>query len=221
MRVAIIGGRADGHAGVVLDILLALEGVEVICIFDSSPELHGKEIRQIPIVGCYKAKIDDWLSDIDSFHIAIGDNHARNLIATDLLSRGCKLLTVFHPTSIISDTATISGGCFLGPNTVVQTNVRVGVATIINTGVIVEHDCQIGSFVHLAPGVVLAGRVEVKDLVFLGIGTLVTPDVSIGFGALSGAGAVITKKVGDEKLLLGYRATIGNEMLYKRVVGKK
>jgi acetyltransferase-like isoleucine patch superfamily enzyme len=99
--------------------------------------------------------------------------------------------------------------------------VRIGVATIINTGVIVEHDCQVGSFVHLAPAVVLAGRVEVKDMVFLGIGTLVTPDVSIGFGAFSGAGAVITKQVGDEKILLGYRATIGDQMLYKRVVGKK
>ena len=221
MRVAIIGGRANGHAGVILDILLAQDGVEVACIFDNSPELHGKEIRKIPIVGCYKDNIDDWISNVDTFHIAIGDNHARNMIATDLLSRGCKLLTVVHPSSMVSDTAIICDGCFLGPNTVVQNNVRVGVASIINTGVIVEHDCHIGSFVHLAPGVVLAGRVVVKDLVFLGIGTLVTPDVSIGFGAFSGAGSVITRQVDNEKILLGYRATIGNDMLYEKVVKKK
>lgn len=221
MRVGIIGGRSDGHAGVVLDVLLAKPGVEVVCIFDNSPELHGTDVRQIPIVGCYKDRIDEWASRIDRFHIAIGDNRARDLIANDLLSRGLGLLTVVHPTALVSNTATIGEGCFLGPNSIVQANASIGIATIINTGVIVEHDCLIGNFVHLAPGVVLAGRVRIKDLVFLGIGTLVTPDVNIGYGAFAGAGSVITRRVEDENLLLGYRATIGDQMLYKKVVGKK
>ena len=221
MRVGIIGGRSDGHAGVILDVLLGRDGIEIVCIFDSSPELFGKCVRGIPIVGNYIEKIDSWIPRIDAFHIAIGDNRARVFITNFLLSKGLKLLTIQHPSSIISPTAVIGDGCFIGPNVVVQTNVKIGMSAIINTGVIVEHDCDVGSFVHLAPGVVLAGRVRIKEIAFLGIGSLVTPDVTVGYGAFAGAGSVITKDVEDEKILLGFRATIGDKQLYERVTGSK
>ena len=218
IKVALVGGRKSGHAGVVLDILLSMNSIQVVCIFDNTPALHGSKIRGVEIVGSFDDKFKDWASKIDSVHIAIGDNYSRESIALNLKLYKIQLISVIHPDSLVSSSALIGDGCFLGPRAVIQSNAVIGIGTIINTGVIVEHDCKIGNFVHLAPATVLAGRVSVGSLSFLGIGTLVKPDINIGKYTYSGAGSVITKDVEEKTIVLGHPAKPALASFYDRVV---
>lgn len=201
--VVIIGARIDGHAGVVLDTLDNFSEYEVVGFLDSTPELQNKKINGLPVLG----SSDDLLSiDIqpDYVHIAIGDNVARHEIFKILKRRGFNVLTLVHPSAIVSKRAKIGEGSFVGPRAVVNNGTYIGTTCIINSGAIVEHDNKIGNSVHMAPGTKTAGRVKIDDFVFVGIGATVLPDLSIGAGAMIGAGATVVKDVPPQKTIIDF-----------------
>lgn len=141
-----------------------------------------------------------------SWHVAIGDNAARQRVARGLAERGRALVPVIHPGANVSRSASIDPGCFVGPGAVVHTNARVGEGSIINSGAIVEHDNQIGSFVHIAPGAALAGRVRIGERTLVGLGARVLPELTLGTDCTIGAGAVVTRDVGDGLAVRGVPA---------------
>lgn len=111
--------------------------------------------------------------------------------------------TIIHPTAVVSKSARIESGAFIGPRAVVHSRARIGAHAIINTGAIVEHDCAIGENAHLAPGVVLGGNVHVGVDALVGLSACAIPGVRIGDRAVIGAGAAVVKDVEDEDLIVG------------------
>ena len=77
MSIAIIGGRSDGQAGVVIDIINNIFNQKVEYIFDTTPELKGKIIKGAKVVGSFRNCAKRYLKDISGIHIAIGDNQSR------------------------------------------------------------------------------------------------------------------------------------------------
>lgn len=203
--VVIIGARLDGHAGVVLDALEAIGTYVVKGFIDNTPELAGKKVSGIPVLGT----TDDLATmpiPADCVHIAIGDNVARGGLFKTLKKRGITVETVIHPSAQVSANATVGQGCFVAARAVVNNGAQVGDASIINTGSIVEHDNRIGFAVHLAPGTNTAGRVRIDDYAFVGVGSTILPDIHIGSGALIGAGSTVVKDVTDKTTVVGYAA---------------
>lgn len=113
---------------------------------------------------------------------------------------------VVHPAAVVSESARIGAGVFVGPRAVVHTKATIYPHAIVNTGAIVEHECEIGENVHLAPGSILAGRVSVGSDTLVGLGAVVLPGVRVGAGCVVGAGAVVRTDVPDGATVVGVPA---------------
>ncbi len=119
-----------------------------------------------------------------------------------------RLLTVCHPAAIVSPSAVVGAGAFLGPGAIVATGAGIGPAAIVNSGAIVEHDCRVGANVHVASGSRLAGNVTVGDNALIGAGATVRQGVSVGEGAVVGAGAAVVRDVPAGATVAGVPARI-------------
>jgi acetyltransferase EpsM len=217
IRLGLIGARIDGQAGVVLDALSFFKNIEIVAFFDNTTELKSTYINGIPVVGCIDAATEESLSDIDIFHICIGDNKARLDLYRKLKKRKLNFLSIIHPTAVISKTAKIYEGCFIGAQAVVQNNSIISNVSLINTAAVIEHDNVIGEAVHVAPRACTAGRVEVGNMSFIGIGAVIIPDIVIGELSFIAAGAVITKNVSDQAMMMGYSAKVHKTNIYTEI----
>ena len=217
IRLGLIGARSDGQAGVVLDVLSYCKNIEVVAFFDHTPELKGTYINGIPVMGCIDTTTEDSLSDIDMFHISIGDNKARLELYRKLKKRGLDFLTLVHPTATVSNSAKIHEGCFIGAHAVVQCNSIILNVSLINSAAVIEHDNEIGEAVHVAPRACTAGRVKIGNMSFIGIGAVVIPDIVIGELSFIAAGAVITQDVSDRTIMMGYNAKAHKTNIYNEI----
>lgn len=212
-KIIIIGARMDGHAGVVLDMINDIGGYEVVGFIDNTPELQGKKLRGIKVIGS-TADLDKLELPVKLMHIAIGDNVARGELFKRLEVLGLKLETLVHPTARVSREAELAEGCFVGPKAIINNGARIGAVSIINTGAIIEHDNIVGFAVHVAPGTSTAGRVRIDDLAFIGVGSTILPDIHIGSGAMVGAGSTVVKDVPPRTTVIGYAAKKHTKNIY-------
>lgn len=113
---------------------------------------------------------------------------------------------VIHPSAIVSPSALLGRGVFVGPNAVVHARARIGDHVIINTGAIVEHDCAIGINTHVAPAVAMGGGARIGPHTLLGIGSRIVPGAWVGARAIVGAGAVVVESVGEGMTVIGVPA---------------
>lgn len=125
----------------------------------------------------------------------LGKSDVRKKLWTQLKQIGFRLPVVCDPSAILSKSAQIGEGSFIGKRVVLNTNASVGKMCIINTGAILEHDCQVGDFSHISVGTVLCGEVTVGKSVMVGANATVIQCLSIGAGSIVGAGTTIRKNV--------------------------
>jgi len=137
------------------------------------------------------------------FAIGIGDNKLRKLIYDRVKKRNGRICTIFHPTAIISSSASIGEGTFANSNAIINSGAVLGCNTIINTSSIVEHDCIVGSDSHVAPGAILCGNVEIGNNTFIGAGAIIIEGTKLGSNVIVGAGSVVTKDVEDNSIIKG------------------
>ncbi len=212
-QIIIVGARMDGHAGVVLDLMMEIGGYDVIGFVDNTLSLQNTNVNGIPVLGSTD-NLDTLDFDTEDFHIAIGDNVVRHNLYKILKLRNLNVMTLIHPSATVSRYAEIGEGCFIGPHAVVNNGVSIGCVSIINTGTIVEHNSRIGNAVHVAPGVHTAGKVRIDDYSFVGLGSTVLPDIHIGNGVMVGAGTTITKNVPANTTMIGYAARKHTKNVY-------
>ncbi len=141
--------------------------------------------------------------------VVIGDAGVRRRAIDAMEEFNARAVTVVHPGAMVSASAVIGRGVYVGPRAVVHTRARVRDHAIINTGCIVEHECEIGENVHCAPGSVLGGRTAVGQDSLVGIGARSLPGAKIGAGAVVGAGAMVLKEVAAGCVVMGVPAREG------------
>ncbi len=216
-KIALIGARIDGQAGVVLDVFSYLPDYEVVAFYDSTPEFKGTQIRNIPVIGNIYDIAREKIAEIDFFHICIGDNKARLEIFHFIKELGGNFLTVIHPSATVSPSAHIGEGCFIGAKSVVQNGAYISEVCILNTASIIEHDNVLGKASQMAPNCTTGGRVKVGDLAFVGIGSTVLPDIIIGNSAFIAAGTTISKDVPENTTMIGYSAKVHRKNIYQDI----
>lgn len=140
--------------------------------------------------------------------VVIGDAKVRRRAIDALAAFYDRAATIVHPAALISPTATLAKGVFVGPRAVVHTRARIGPHCIVNTGCIVEHECELSENVHSAPGSVLGGRTRVGRDTLIGIGARSLPGAKIGAHVTIGAGAMVLKEVPDHATAVGVPARI-------------
>lgn len=182
---------ASGHAKVVMDIIAA-QGDYVGCLYDDNPHYSNISGKMV-----YKACDYDIEGPII---ISIGSCRVRKLIAGRY---NVEYATAIHPTTIISDSASIGVGSVVMPGAIINADAKIGMHCIVNTKVSIDHECQIGDFVHIAPGVTLSGNVEVGECSWIGVSACVKQGVKIGKNCMIGAGAVVVKDIPDNVVAYG------------------
>ena len=208
IRRAVIWG-GSGHARVVQECL-ALEGTEVVALFDNDTAISSP-FQGIPLFHGEAGFERWWLgqerperADLGVV-VAIGGSRGadRCTIQRVLASRGLTPLLVVHPTAFVAKSARLGRGAQILAQSAVCVDVAMGEGCIVNTAASVDHECILGDGVHICPGARLAGCVVVEDFATVGTGAIILPRRRIGAGAHVGAGAVVTKDVPPGAVVVG------------------
>jgi sugar O-acyltransferase (sialic acid O-acetyltransferase NeuD family) len=202
-RLAILG--ASGHGKVIADAALLSGWDEVIFYDDAWPE--KKQNGRWPVVGNTAALAEHSLP-VDGVIVGIGNNSVRLEKTIEFALRALPLVTIIHPSAVISPFSTIGYGSVVLANAVVQVDTCVGMAAVINTSASVDHDCVLADGVHICPGAHLAGGVRVGMKSWVGIGSSVRQLIQIGSDVTIGAGAAVVANVADSVTVVGIPARI-------------
>lgn len=204
--LAIVG--ASGHGKVIADIAEQL-GYTVNFYDDAYP--RKKHIEHWPIHGTCADLIALKNTDTSGNHdvvVAIGNNEIRKQKIQLLQQNDFNLITLIHPTAVISQYAAIAAGTVVFAGAIINAFANVGAGCIINTAAVVEHDCNIGDFTHICPNTALAGGVIVGSNSWVGIGSQVKQLITIGDNCLIGAGSTVVKNIPDNVTAFGSPAAV-------------
>ena len=178
MKIYIYG--ASGHGLVVADIAKACGYEEVIYIDDGENTFPTfdeiKKQNDIPIA------------------FGIGVNGTRKKLFEKAVKHGFEVVTLVHPSAILSSTVTFGIGIVIMPNVVVNT---------------LSH---IGDFVHISPNTALAGEVTIKENTHIGIGSNIIQGITVGKNCIIGAGSVVVRDIKNNTLCYGNPCKIIKEI---------
>ena len=197
-RLAVLG--ASGHGKVVADIAECCGWEEVVFFDDALPQ--KTMLEGWPVVGNTQAFISS-MNDYDGCIVAIGNNITRLDKTRYLISSGAPIISLIHPTSVVSKYSSIELGSVVMANAVINAFSKIGLACIVNTSATIDHDCELMDGVHVSPGANLAGSVKVNECAWIGIGTSVNQCLSIGKNVIIGAGSALINDIPDNVVAVG------------------
>ncbi len=200
---------AGGHAKVLIDTLQR-QSANILGVTDPDPELHGKDVLGIPIIGDDNSILQYGVNDILLVNGLGKVNHSnkRMQIYDTFKERGYIFIGVIHPSAVISSGAYLAEGVHVMAGAIIQTLATVGVNTIINTRASIDHECIVGNHCHVAPGVTISGGVEIGDNVLIGAGATIIQGVKLGIHCVVAAGAVVIRDVPDGVTVMGIPAKV-------------
>ncbi len=180
---------ASGHGLVVADVAKACGYEEIIYIDDGDnkyPTFEDiKNTKHIPIA------------------FGIGINATRKKLFEKVSAYGFEILSLVHPSAIVSSSVIIGIGTVVMPNVVINANSKIGRGVILNSSSVIEHENIIGDFIHISPNVALAGDVKVGEFTHIGLGSNIIQGITVGKNCIIGAGSVVVGNIYDNKLCYG------------------
>ena len=189
MKKSIYIYGASGHGIVIADIARNCGYNDIIFIDDGKNE--------------YKSFENIKHNCTIPFAFGIGSNKIRKILFDKVNNSSLNIVSLIHPSAIISPSVTIGKGTVVMSNVVINAKSKIGNGVILNTGCIIEHENTIENFVHISPNVALAGDVKVGEMTHIGIGSCVTQGIQIKEFCIIGAGSVVVKNIGQNKLAFG------------------
>lgn len=202
-RLAVLG--ASGHGKVVADTAQCC-GWDHVEFYDDAWPGRARN-GNWPVVGD-SAALYTRLQSYQGVIVAIGNNAVRHLKLKALFEAAAPVVSVIHPTAIVSQYASIGSGSVVFAGTVVNVDAKIGCGAILNTGCSIDHDCVLGDSVHVSPGARLAGTVSVGDRSWIGIGSSVRQMIRIGSDVVVGAGASVVSDVMNGVVVVGVPAKV-------------
>jgi len=209
MRTVVVGIGAGGHAKVLIDILQLMGGFDITGLTDSRPELRGKNLNGIPILGSDELLPGLFRGGTKCAFLGVGgvgNNHPRAVVFERVRQMGFEFINATHPSASIARSVVMETGVAIMAGAVVNPDAHVGCNVVINSGAVVEHDCVLGDHVHVGPGAALAAAVTVGRYSHIGLHAAIKQGVSIGDDVVVGAGAVVLHDVGAGEVVLGIPA---------------
>ena len=203
-KLLILG--AGGHGRVVAETALISGFASTIAFLDDRPI---PPMRKWPVLGSLEQALDhSFQAQFPFAFVAIGNPVTRLHWLSRLQVAGYRLPSLIHPSACLSPTAQIGFGSVVLANSVIQTEVVIGVGAILNTACSVDHDSSLADGVHICPGARLAGEVIVGARSWIGIGASVIQQVSIGSDVTVGAGAAVVRDVSNKVTVVGVPARV-------------
>lgn len=162
-RLAILGSAVSGGALQIIDAAFTTNDLDPICIYDSDPQSHGRQVLGIPVVGSTEICLEEFKKNrFECAVVAIGGNtKIRQLVFENIKNQGIPLANV------ISQRATVSNSAQFGEGNVVLPGVYVGPLVTIHdncyfiSGTTINHHTTIHSHSYCSTGVSIASHVVV------------------------------------------------------------
>lgn len=185
------------------------EKIKVLGFVDDNPDVQGKTIDGIPVLGTV-----DWINDSsEDFYItcSIGTGRIREIVLNKINPDKKKLLTLIDPSAIFLGDCTIGDGAIICANNVISVNTRIGYNAIINLSCTVGHDSIVGDFCTVNPGTNISGCVEIGKCNDIGTGTKIIQGLTIVEGCTVGAGTVVVRSIDRKGTYVGVPAHLTKE----------
>jgi len=142
--------------------------------------------------------------DIEKYEVMVAIADPRDRYDTiQRLPKGVRFFTFVHPTALIMDDVEIGEGSFIGANSILTTNIKIGKHAILNRGNHIGHDCVIGDFFSAMPGSVVSGNVRIYDLVYLGNNSTIKEKLSIHSLTTIGMNGAVVKHIEESGTYVG------------------
>lgn len=168
---------------------------EVVGLLDDDPELHGREILGVPVLGACAA-IAEYPEAAVAACVASPRDPLRRLRLVARLGLPLeRYATLIHPRATIAGSARIGPGSVIHANSVLTADVELGWHVAIMPAVVLTHDDTVEDGVTFAAGVRVASNVKIEAGAYVGAGALVRERLTIGAGATVGMGSVVTRPV--------------------------
>lgn len=199
-KLVLIG--AGGHSKSVADCI-DIEKYDLIGFLDENKT--GFHINK-PIFGSKFTDVPNYRSC--KYFVAIGDVNFRKVWFDRIKQSGLETINIIDRSAIISSSARIGCGNFIGKYSVINADSEIGDDNVINTRALIEHECKVGNHTHLSTNSVINGNVVVGDSVFFGSSAVSNGQLKIGEGAVVGSGSVIIKDVEPYTTVVGVPARV-------------
>lgn len=191
-----------GHGRVVAEAASECGYERIAFLDDSPPEPVLPGTRVLGPISMIEQASREWPMAI----VAVGDGALRLRLFEALQRHGFHTPNIIHPSAVVSRSAHLAAGIFIGAGAIVGIEARIANAAIINTGARIDHDCRIGPGSHIAPGATLSGNVSIGARTWLGTGCAVRQGIVIGDDVLVGVGAAVVSNLPAGKTYVGVPA---------------
>ena len=109
-----------------------------------------------------------------------------------------------HPTAqLMSNDITIDEGSFIGANSIITCNVKIGKHAILNRANHIGHDCRIGDYFSAMPGSIVSGNVNLGNKVYLGTNSSIREKITICDNVTIGLNTGIVKDINISGTYIG------------------
>jgi sugar O-acyltransferase (sialic acid O-acetyltransferase NeuD family) len=135
--------------------------------------------------------------------VAVADSKDR-FDMVQRLPKETQFFTFIHPTALIlSDNVQVGVGSFIGANSILTTNIKLGKHTILNRGNQIGHDSEIGDYFSAMPGAIVSGNVKIHDCVYMGTNSSIKEKLSIYSLSTIGMNSCVVKHIKEPGVYVG------------------
>lgn len=131
--------------------------------------------------------------------IAIGDPIVRKRIV-ESLPKTTKYFTYVHPTSFVFDkeTCIIGEGSYIGPNSILTTNIQIGKHSLLNRANQIGHDTIIEDYLTMMPGSIISGTCKIGYNFYIGTNSSVKENLIINSNVTIGLNSGVVANIAEK-----------------------
>lgn len=180
-----------GHARSVADCVERMEKYRIVGYTDTEP--YDSKYIYLGTDEYLEKYRSDGIENVVICIGYMGKGNLRETLYEKLKRMGFLFPIIADPSAIISKSATLEEGVFIGKSAIINAGAKVEKMCLVNTKALVEHDCYIESYSHVAVGAVLCGGVHIGRSSFIGANATVIQGMELPDRSFIPAGLTIRK----------------------------
>lgn len=154
--------------------------------------------------------VNNYTSPISEFNplkerimVAVSDPKSREEVVKKL-PKETKFFSFIHPTTLImDDNIEIGEGSFIGANSILTTNIKLGKHTLLNRGNHVGHDTVSGDYLSMMSNSVISGNDTIGQKVYMGNNSSIKEKIKVCDDVIIGMNGCVVKNINESGIYVG------------------